>query len=520
MAFMKGKDRPSPGDVPRRFWWTKRLAVAYLLLIAMLLLTRWIWGHLAERRLATEIAAVEAAGGTVDWQALAPEPIPDEENAAEFYKQAAAAVTMTAVREMKFHDMLDVPSFRARFAKEADALLAANDTVFNLCRQARPLIQADWGIQYTSPAVNVALPDFAPQKELARLLRLKTLRQAEQGDSKGAVETLRDAEAQARAMGQNSLLIGHLVSLSFELLVLRSVEEVAPQLMLEDTAHPAARDAVPVDSRTLRKAIDDFLDDRLFASARRARLAEVASSNDLMEYGLVLQRNSASYGSALIFPWYLRAQAWVMRPLWRCDQAHLIKYDRLLAEAAGKDSMAHSQPYLDRADQLAAASTSDLGRLAHPTTCISMMINVGLTFHVNHAVAAERRMAAMALALRQYELVEGRPAESLADLVDKYLPTVPVDPMDPSGSPIRALLSPDKMRLYSVGRNQRDDKGRFSRDDLLGEKVDLVFFLRRGDRPEPKLLYEEHDDSEVEAGPEGQNGRSENELLMPSDPAP
>ena len=66
MAFMKGKDPANLGDVPKRFWWTKRLTVAYLLLIAALLATRWIWGHLAEQRLATEIAAIEAAGGTVD----------------------------------------------------------------------------------------------------------------------------------------------------------------------------------------------------------------------------------------------------------------------------------------------------------------------------------------------------------------------------------------------------------------------------------------------------------------------
>ncbi len=91
-------------------------------------------------------------------------------------------------------------------------------------------------------------------------MALKALRQAEQGDSKGAVETLRDAEAQARSVGQDTFSIGYLMSFVIESLVMRSVEEIAPQLVLEGTARPAARDAVPVDTRTLRRLIDDFLD--------------------------------------------------------------------------------------------------------------------------------------------------------------------------------------------------------------------------------------------------------------------
>ena len=162
MTFMKGQDPANLGDVPKRFWWTKRLAVAYLLLIAALLVTRLIWGHLAERRLATEIGALEAAGGAIDWQALAPEPIPDEENAAEFYTQAAGAITMTAEQGKKFRDLSGVPSFRARFTKDADAILDANAGVFDLCRQARSLSKVDWGfLQYASPAPRNPAP-FAP----------------------------------------------------------------------------------------------------------------------------------------------------------------------------------------------------------------------------------------------------------------------------------------------------------------------------------------------------------------------
>jgi hypothetical protein len=101
-----------------------------------------------------------------------------------------------------------------------------------------------------------------------------------------------------------------------------------------------------------------------------------------------------------------------------------------------------------------------------------------------HEFLAGRRMAATALALRLFAQENARPAASLDELVPGYLPAVPIDPLDPAGRPIRALLSADKPRLYSVGKNRKDNDGEFAADDYRGERLDLVFFLRPGDRPE------------------------------------
>jgi hypothetical protein len=47
----------------------------------------------------------------------------------------------------------------------------------------------------------------------------------------------------------------------------------------------------------------------------------------------------------------------------------------------------------------------------------------------------------------------------LNDLVPRYLPAIPIDPLDPDGDPLRYRLNGDKCVVYSVGPNRVDDGG-------------------------------------------------------------
>ena len=51
------------------------------------------------------------------------------------------------------------------------------------------------------------------------------------------------------------------------------------------------------------------------------------------------------------------------------------------------------------------------------------------------------RAALLKLALRWYQADNGKPAETLNPLVPKYLPSLPIDPFDPDGKPLRYRLS-------------------------------------------------------------------------------
>ncbi len=54
---------------------------------------------------------------------------------------------------------------------------------------------------------------------------------------------------------------------------------------------------------------------------------------------------------------------------------------------------------------------------------------------------AEERAAILKLALRWYQADNGKPAETLEELVPNYLPSLPIDPFDPEGKPLRYRLS-------------------------------------------------------------------------------
>jgi hypothetical protein len=63
------------------------------------------------------------------------------------------------------------------------------------------------------------------------------------------------------------------------------------------------------------------------------------------------------------------------------------------------------------------------------------------------------------LAIRAYQLEHGQLPASLDALVPGLLPSVPIDPFDPAGGPLRYRLDDEEYALYSVGLNGVDDAG-------------------------------------------------------------
>jgi hypothetical protein len=68
-----------------------------------------------------------------------------------------------------------------------------------------------------------------------------------------------------------------------------------------------------------------------------------------------------------------------------------------------------------------------------------------------------------ALALHAYEAEVGQLPETLVELVPKYLPAVPEDPV--TGDALK--WNPRTERIYSVGEDGRDDGGDFENSDRI-----------------------------------------------------
>ena len=75
------------------------------------------------------------------------------------------------------------------------------------------------------------------------------------------------------------------------------------------------------------------------------------------------------------------------------------------------------------------------------------------------------------LALRAYQLTNGKLPSDLNALVPEFLDAVPVDDFD--GQPLR--YSPDRKIVYSVGQNLKDDGGNDSRPGPSNRPLDFVY---------------------------------------------
>ena len=69
-----------------------------------------------------------------------------------------------------------------------------------------------------------------------------------------------------------------------------------------------------------------------------------------------------------------------------------------------------------------------------------------------------RRLAAAALAIRMYEVEQGRLPQNLAALVPQYLPAVPLDALA-EGKSLGYVPYAQRPVVYSVGRNGTDEGG-------------------------------------------------------------
>jgi hypothetical protein len=83
------------------------------------------------------------------------------------------------------------------------------------------------------------------------------------------------------------------------------------------------------------------------------------------------------------------------------------------------------------------------------------------------------RTCIAALATERYRRDHGRWPDALADLVPAYLAEFPVDPYD--GQPLRMRRLADKIVIYSVGSDRKDDGGKLDRKKM--QDVDLGFEL-------------------------------------------
>lgn len=85
---------------------------------------------------------------------------------------------------------------------------------------------------------------------------------------------------------------------------------------------------------------------------------------------------------------------------------------------------------------------------------------------------ANCRMAQVVIACEKFQRRNGRLPNDLDELVPEFLPAIPSDPSD--GQPLRYIASEQECKVYSVGRNRKDDRG-----DTTSNGDDVLTLKRR-----------------------------------------
>lgn len=466
--------------LPPRYRWLKRLAAGLGLFFAFVIVLRLWWGHEADRRLQAEIDRIQAAGEPIFPEDFNPtEVLPDDQNAALALQKAMDKLNTTAEFDQITRDNVALSQLTLEEWQTLAGSIDANAESLDLIRQSSLKSGFDWGIRMPSPIVNMQLPHLARLRELARILRYAGAWQHRNGNDEEAVRLISEIFSLAETAEEPPTLISHFVTVASSSLSASAIEYVAWDLAV--SGPPAAtRDQV-------RALVAKLLDEgSLQGGLRRAMRAERAIQLDYV-LGIVEARHTYPGLSALgggFAPW-IRVLDYSIKPLFELDGVHMLKEMNEVLRAIEEPNWPAANAIIGSLDGQSARPLSGPRFIKR---AISSIMVPSLTRAVawHYRALAERRMAAIALAIRLYELDHGRRPRQLSELVPDYLPAVPLDPMADDGRVISYLPEAKPPILYSVGENGVDDGGTFEFDSkgrIDASRADLLFFLD-GVRPQ------------------------------------
>ncbi len=465
--------------IPPRYYWLKRFSLAFAGLIVFLFVLRLWWGWEAHRRLQAEIDRIRASGEPIFPEDFdPPQKIPDDQNAALALIKAAQQITTTVEQDEIISGLVKLPEITPEQWNLIADFETNNRASLDLIRQARLKTTVDWGVRFGSPTVwvtNAIIPNLTPQRRLCRVLCAVAVSNHKAGNDAIAIDTLRDVLFLSTALDQMPSIISRLTASAIDAMAVSRLEFCTPDLIVDQ---PSGADRSLVDA-----LIGDLLDEEALRHAlRRAMYAERMYQLNTIELivggelGLSALTSVGAAGSASLWG---RAVQFPITPLYEVDAALLIQDMDQIIQASGVPSWPEAHEILGPLDKKWEKLLMGSGKFRRPMSRLMFSVESRIVL-IHFRYLAQRRMAAIALAIRLYELDHGRRPAELADLVPEYLDAVPPDPMAPDGATFRYLPDAEIPILYSLGENGVDDGGLVWDEKSKSydrRKHDLVFLL-------------------------------------------
>ncbi len=447
-------DNLSSPPIPPRYWWLKRLLLASACLLVALVLLRVWWGHHAQSLLDAEIAGYRAAGQLVFAREFDErlDAIPDEDNAALIYEEAMRLHSNVTTGPVFDYWMMKP----RRIALDPDPvrkLIEANAGVFDLIRQARDRDRVNWSAKLEGAMWRPMTPLYVQMRQLAKHLATRAAWQIHTGDHAGAIETFEDALRFGEAMEANPTLLSNLVAWACHALTFSSIGEHSAVLRIEGATETGSDDIRPASRASVETLIKHLLDEsrsrRSFVQMWYGERAMVLSYLDYLTPGAM--PGGASVGPG---PVVFGARDKLTLPLIKTSLVRAARSHTLMADRAAMETWPDSVRALD-------SRTEEESFMESLTQFLGTMVASPLASALDlfHRLVARRRMAAIALAIRLYEIDHGKRPADLTLLVPDYLPAVPVDPFAPDSAPLRYIRDLDPPILYTVWKDGEDNEG-------------------------------------------------------------
>ena len=455
--------------IPARYWWLKRLSVVGVLLLVAVCVLRIVWGQIAHSRLEAEIESYRAAGQLVyahEFDAQL-DAVPAERNAAVLYEKAMTVMVEMAPDGTQLTAFLPEKVHVDSKLGGVQALMTANAEALRLVREARDKPDAAWSFRHSQTRSTPLL--FREQFLLNGLMNFATAYHFHAGDHSAAVACWRDAAALNKWKKSIPAYAGiggascDFVADAVWFLEIR--DEI-----LDDGIIPAPRHEV---QSFLRELIDET---PLRRSAVQACLARRAVLIDGLQTRPLARSLGVPDGPIL-----LDIIEYVIGPAVVLDGIGELRASTWAAAALAKEQWSDAmQGHQVRESAvwyvLRFASGSNDGRSDSPFQRNQLEL-----VHLFFRELAERRMAAIAVAIRLYELDHGVRPEELAALVPDYLGELPRDPFDPASGTFRYRPKAARAGLYSVAKDGKDNDMREVFHSVGPRECDIVFYLD----PEP-----------------------------------
>jgi hypothetical protein len=277
-----------------------------------------------------------------------------------------------------------------------------------------------------------------------------------------------------------------------------------------------------------REQVEDLLDDLVDDAWYRLGMSQAMLGERMLALDTIRQtaegKMSIAAATGLVVPatptlWIKLVQYPVAPLLYLEGLAVLRDFSRCLRASARPDwpSVASELPSEQREEAF-------LEFLLHPFSR-GEFTRFNWTFALHFRTLAMRRMAAVALAIRLYQVDHGRRPETLADLVPGYLPFVTPDPYAPDGRAIAYLPHARRPMLYCIGPDGIDNEGAFTfrGDRIAPDQLDMVFFLDGNrpqrqkdlDEPAPESLPQAGDDDNYVPDDDGKNDKDKDSQQHP-----